>query len=145
MFYCLTVLVFIVYLPVVTLAIQCMECTQNLKLNSPELLNTTRPECIKKNQASDMCDAMLSIDFEEQTATANLGHLPDQSLTFSNGRKMMASSITIWLSKNIAFQSVLSMGLDNAAVVEDINKMYDESKLDINLQFINIFVCLFFQ
>lgn len=131
MFYYLAAFILTIYLPVATPAIECLECDQKLKLNSPELLNTTRTECTKKYQVGDMCLATLSIDFENQTAIAYLSHLPDQSLTFFNGNRMTTSLITIWLSKNLASQSIQSMGIDNAAVVEDINKMYSRSKLNM--------------
>ena len=144
MFYCLAVLIFIVYLPVPTLAIDCMQCSQELKFNSSDTLEGKPPKCNTTKQDSDMCFATLIIQFEDQTASAYLSHLPDQSLTFSNGRRTTINTMLIWFNKNIASQSVLSMGHDHIAVADDTKKIYDQGNLDVNIQFTSIIVCFIF-
>ncbi len=130
MLYYLTKFALIFYLPAATLAIQCIQCQQKLDLNSSEVLTTTRSECIKKNELGDMCLATLSIDFESKTAVANLSHLPDQALIFSNGNKITTDKLTIWFNKNIASQSIQLIGIDNEADLQDLNKTYNKSELD---------------
>jgi hypothetical protein len=138
MLYYLTTFALIFYLPPATLAIQCIQCEQKLKLNSSEVLqlnftevlNTTTSQCIKKNELGDMCLASLSIDFESKTADVSFSHFPDQALIFSNGNKITIDTITISFNKNIASQSIQFLGIDSQAGVEDLNKTYNKSKLD---------------
>ncbi len=101
MFYYFATFVLILYLPVATLAIECLKCDQKLKLNSSDVLNTTRSECQKTTESSDMCMVSLTIDFEKKTATAYFGHVPNEASILSNENKIIIDMITIWFNKNV--------------------------------------------
>jgi len=129
-FYYFTTFAPIFYFPAETLAIECLQCYQELKFESSEVFNTTRSECTKKSQVGDMCLASLSIDFGDKTATAYFSHVPDQALLFTNGNKIIIDAMTIWFNKNITTQSFQSFDIDTAAGVEELNKTYNKSKLN---------------
>jgi len=128
MFYHFATFVLILYLPVAALAIECLQCYQELKFNSSNVLNTTRPECQKKTESGDMCLFFLLIDFENQNATANFGHVPDQTPILSNENKIIIDSITIWFNKNITSRIFQLYSFDSVAGAEDLNKTYNKSK-----------------
>jgi hypothetical protein len=128
MFYYFATFVLILYLPVATLAIECLQCYQELKLYSSEVLNTTRSECQKTTESGDMCMASLLIDFEKKTATAYFGHLPNSAPILSNENKIIIDSITIWFNKKITSRTIQLFSFDNVAGAEDLNKTYNKSK-----------------
>ncbi len=130
MFYYLATFLLICYLPATILAIECLTCFQVLNLTSAEVLNTTRPECIKANKLGDMCLASLITDFENKNATIILDHLPNQVLLFSNKNKVIIDTIQMWFNKNITSQSAQSINVDYTAAAEELNKIYNTSMLD---------------
>jgi len=85
---------------------------------------------MKKYQSGDMCLATLFIDFENKTASVTLDNYPDQALIFSNGNKITTDKLTISFNKNIAFQSIQLIGIDNEADLQDLNKTYNKSRFD---------------
>lgn len=132
MFYYLTASILILSMPSAILAIECFNCNSDVDLNSTENINTTNLTCTSKDEPADVCSSLLMIDLQYKNGSVNFMHLPNQVLTFSNGRSTTIITTTIWLSKEFISQSAQFLNQNGKAIEEDVNKIYSASKLNIS-------------
>ncbi|CAF1295138.1 unnamed protein product [Adineta steineri] len=128
MFDYLITFILLLCLPTIALAIKCLECDQIIKLDSSQVLNTTRSECEPKDKSSQMCMSMLTYQFGNENASVIFTHLPEQVMIFTNEHKINTKSISMLFNKDITTISFQSMCLNSSDCVEDVNKTYNMMK-----------------
>jgi hypothetical protein len=130
MLFDLVTFIFILYWPTATLAIECLKCYQDLKLDSSDVLNTARPECSKSYEPGQMCVGTLAMRFEHKNATITFSHLSEEVMILSNGNRIVKNSTKIFFNKDITLHMSQSFCTDSADCVQDINNTYNKSKFD---------------
>jgi hypothetical protein len=122
--------VFILYLPIKSLAIECFTCSQKLQFGSSDVLNTTRPDCNKVNALGELCFASLNARFDYKIASVDFSHVPEELMILSNAIRFTLNSTTIWFKKEAMLYSAQFFCVDSAVCAQDMNETYNRSTFD---------------